>query len=355
MTNRTRKLIIWIPFLLITVGSIIYARKAGTVKIAGSTMGTTYSVKIVYKGSTPDTSIVKKGIDQLLEQLNQEMSTYVPSSLISQFNTSRSTEWTDIPKGFMNVMAESWEIFKKSGGAFDPTLGPAINLWGFGEAGTWSKRPSDADLKNISQDIGFDKIELDIAASRLKKLHPTITINLSAIAKGFAVDQVSAYLKSIGSSDHMVEIGGELKVSGHREDGTLWQIGIESPDPMAGSIEKRLHISNLAMATSGNYRNYFEKNGIRYSHIISNKTLSPVTHKLASVTVLGDNCGVADGWATALLALGPEDGLKIAEENGLAAYFIVKTDEKTTEDDSESFTSFSTSKFEGLVHSSQNL
>ena len=316
------KLIIWIPVFVLVVGSIIYARKSGTIEISGKTMGTTYSVKLVYTGDSPDKEFLKKRIDDLLVEFNDSMSTYIPDSEISKFNKSPSTSWAEISKDFYSVVKLSKSIHGKTR-SFDPTIGPAINLWGFGEDGSWQKQPSDSDLKNTRNFIGFEKIDVNPNKNQIRKLHPKTSINLSAIAKGYAVDVVSSYLRSIKAKNFLVEIGGEIRAEGNNNSGESWQIGIESPDPAGGSLERILSLKDLSMATSGNYRNYFERDGVRYSHIISPETLRPVTHNTASVSVVHRYCGAADGWSTALLAMNPSEALSVAESNNIAALFIL--------------------------------
>lgn len=319
------KLTIWIPFLIIIVTSIIYARKKSMGVIEGQTMGTTYTVKFVYTGSGPDLNIIQKAIDEKLQDINRQMSTYIEDSEISRFNRLPVThEWMNISKEFYEVLLLSKEVYEKSEGYFDPTLGPAINAWGFGEDGTWNVIPSEAKLKNISESVGFEKIEISPTKWAIRKHAQDVKINLSAVAKGYAVDKVSEFLSSIGTRDYMVEIGGEIRVSGTKTEGLPWKIALEKPLPTGSEIQKIISLSDMATASSGDYRNYFEKDGVRYSHIISSTTLKPVTHKLASVTVFNKSCATADAWATAILAAGPEKGQYLAEKWNLSVYFIEK-------------------------------
>lgn len=316
-----QKILIWIPFLIIVIGSIIYARAKGTINITGQTMGTSYSVKIVYQGSAPDKQNIKENIDNILVKFNDSLSTYIPNSEISKFNRSKSTDWTKVSKDFVWTAVVSKNIFNKTK-SFDPTLGPAINLWGFGEDGEWSKIPSDEKIESLKEYVGYDYIEIDTNNNKIKKLNGSTQVNFSAIAKGYAVDLVSSYLTSIKSSNHLVEIGGEMKSRGKKEDGSEWKVGIETPTSKGSSIEKIIPLNNKAIATSGNYRNYFMKDGVRFSHIINPETLKPINHNLASVTVIHDSAATADAWATALLVLGEKQALELAEAQKLAVFLI---------------------------------
>ena len=223
MNSMKQKILIWIPFLIIVIGSIIYARAKGTINITGQTMGTSYSVKIVYQGSAPDKQNIKENIDSLLVKFNDSLSTYISNSEISKFNRSKSTDWTKVSKDFIWTAVVSKNIYNKTK-SFDPTLGPAINLWGFGEDGEWSKIPSDEKIESLREYVGYDYIEMN-TNNKSKKLNGSTQINFSAIAKGYAVDLVSSYLTSIKSSNHLVEIGGEIKTKGKKEDGSDWKVG----------------------------------------------------------------------------------------------------------------------------------
>ena len=336
MSEIKRRFWTWIPFSIIAGISIYYARSEGMATINGKTMGTSYSVKLVYRGTKPDVSIIKLQLDELLRDFNQSLSTYIPDSEISKFNKSKVTEWFKVDSDFISTINIARDIHDKTN-VFDPTIGPIINLWGFGEDGIWNNPPKKEKLESLRNEVGFDKLILDKKISSIRKTNPKIKINLSAIAKGYGVDVVYRYLENIGSQNFMVEIGGEIRTKGQKMNNKPWKVGIESPDIAGSSLQKIIKLNDMGMATSGNYRNYFEKDGVRYSHIIDPQTLSPVTHKLASVTVTAENCVLADGWATALLVLGPSEGLKVADKFGISAFFIVSND--------QGYANFSSAKF----------
>ncbi len=298
----------------------------------GRTMGTTFSVKAKVV-STIDKTAVQQDIDELLILLNQQMSTYISDSELSLFNKSQSTEWMQISKNLFAVLKKSREVYDLSGMVFDPTISPLINLWGFGTDPTVFDVPSEEKIEAAQQLMGMDKVELD-EMTGVRKKHPQLSIDLSAVAKGFAVDKVAELMESKGLTDYMVEIGGEIRLKGHNFDDKKWKIAIEKPVSDMRSIQKVLPLTDISMATSGDYRNFFEKDGRRFSHTIDPVTGYPINHALASVTVLHKSCMDADAWATALMVLGQEKGFEVAQKNGLAAFFISKNaaefEEKST-------------------------
>ncbi|EWH11371.1 thiamine biosynthesis lipoprotein ApbE [Catenovulum agarivorans DS-2] len=292
--------------------------------LQGRTMGTTYNVRY-YPQQPIDSKLVQDKIDLSLLQLNQQMSTYIPDSQISQFNKMQSTEPMQIDDGFAYVVDQAIELAKLSQGALDITVGPLVNLWGFGPDKKPTQLPSDQQLGQIDDYVGINKLLLD--GNQLSKTDPRVTIDLSAIAKGYGVDVVAEVLESFEIDNYLVEIGGEMRLKGHKPQKQSWLVAIEKPQSLERSVQQVLNVGNNALATSGDYRNYFEQDGIRYSHTIDPITAKPIRHKLASVSVVAENCTLADGWATALNVLGPEKGYKLASELGLAVYLVIKSDE----------------------------
>ncbi|MGR3624592.1 FAD:protein FMN transferase [Pseudophaeobacter sp.] len=294
-----------------------------TLKFSDDTMGTTYNVIAVDKTAALSQDAIKAAIAAELAVVNGQMSNWDPNSEISRFNSAETTEAVAISPELAKVIAAANEIHAKSGGLFDVTLGPLIEIWGFGARTAESPVPSDEAIAAAQKITGQSKIlSLTSDPLTLRKSLPGTSVYLAAIAKGYGVDQVAAVLKEAGLDDYMVEIGGDLVTSGLNPKGEPWRIGIERPDAGSQSVEEVVNVSGLGMATSGDYRNYFEQNGIRYSHIIDANTGRPITHGTASVTVLAPDAMMADGWATALLAMGREPGLKLAEAEGLAVLFI---------------------------------
>lgn len=296
-----------------------------TLKFSGETMGTTYNVIAVDKTADLSSDALKGEIDAALATVNARMSNWDPTSEISRFNTADTTDPVEISPELATVMTAASEIHDKSLGLFDVTLGPLIEIWGFGARTPDSPVPSDAAIAAAMEVVGQNKIlTLTTSPTALRKSLPETSVYLAAIAKGYGVDRLATVLQAAGITDYMVEIGGDLVTSGRNPSGENWRIGIERPDAASQTVEEIVDLSNLGMATSGDYRNYFEQDGIRYSHIIDAGTGRPITHGTASVTVLAPNAMMADGWATALLVLGQERGLAIAEKEGLAVLFIAR-------------------------------
>lgn len=288
-------------------------------------MGTTFSIKVIEKNEVTenDYSNIESDINDLLKEVNRQMSTYIPTSEISEFNKSESTDWIEISEDFAFVVDEALKICEASEGYFDITIGPLVNLWGFGPENRPTLIPTDEEIQNRLNEIGYAKVSVKLNPPMIKKENPKIQIDLSAIAKGFGVDKVADYLSSKGFNNYMVEIGGEVRTSGTNHKADDWKIGISTPDAKMG-IQKVVNISDNSLATSGDYYNYFENEGKRFSHTIDPRTGKPITHKLASVTVIHKSCAKADGIATAIDVMGPELGLKFADKMELPIFMIVR-------------------------------
>ena len=298
------------------------------VLLQGHTMGTTYNIKVVSTVEHVESLKLQEKIDAALKQVNQEMSTYIPSSEISQFNKSSSTEAVEISAGFARVLQESIRLGELSDGKLDITVGPLVNLWGFGPEQRPDTVPSEEILTSTRARIGLKNLHLN--GSNLSKDIPNLYIDLSTIAKGYGVDVVAELLEFNGFTNYLVEIGGEMRLRGFKHTGELWAIAIEKPilDPSGEqrAVHQVIIPKDNAVATSGDYRNYFEADGQRFSHIIDPATGKPINHNLVSVTVINPKSMTADGLSTALMVMGAEQGMKFAVENDLAALFISKTD-----------------------------
>jgi len=236
------------------------------------------------------------------------------------------------------LVQRSQAISEQTDGAFDITVGPLVNLWGFGPKGRVISAPSADKIASIRTRVGYQKLGVSQNPPLLKKSN-NLQVDLSAIAKGYAVDQLASLLVAKGINNYLVEIGGELKLSGNKPNGESWKIAIEAPLTTERSAQHVLPISNIAMATSGDYRNYFEEGGVRYSHTINPLTGAPIKHALVSVTVLHPSCADADALATALMVMGDKKGVEFAKHHDLAAYFLTKAQEGAE------LESFATAKF----------
>ncbi|MBN1302482.1 MAG: FAD:protein FMN transferase [Melioribacteraceae bacterium] len=292
---------------------------------SGSTMGTTYSIKVVNSRNSAllNPSSIKSKVDSILTEVNRQMSTYLPDSEISRFNKSQSTDWFDASEDFVHVLDKSIQIGYNTKGALDITIGHLVNLWGFGPNYRPQVIPAEQEIENAKLRIGLDKIHADVKGRRVRKSIPELYCDLSSTAKGFGVDKVADFLSGNNIENYLVEIGGEIRVKGLNQSGHKWKVGISEPD-IAGGIERVLELNNMSMATSGDYWNYFEENGIRYSHLIDPRTGKPIQHNLASVSVISEYCIEADGYATAIEILGPVEGLNFANEMELAVFMIVR-------------------------------
>ena len=290
--------------------------------INGPTMGTWYNIKYQKPSGLSQTkSQIQASVESVLADINQKMSTYISDSELSRFNQAPVNKPFPLSSETLEVLQISQDVYRQSGGAFDPTVGPLVNLWGFGPDKIDAQIPSPDHIKSALSQVGADAIRLGKGSAQ-KELPRTI--DLSAVAKGYAVDRVADMLEQQGIHSYMVEVGGEIRVGKAKLSGESWQIAIEEPVLLDRIARKVLSITEVSVATSGDYRNYFEKDGKRYSHTIDPTTGFPIQHRLASVTVIHSSSAYADALATALTVLGPEKGFILAQELNLAVYMLVK-------------------------------
>jgi thiamine biosynthesis lipoprotein len=288
-------------------------------------MGTSYSVKIVDPPAQLRVDALQSLVETELGGLVDRFSTYEPASELARFNASRDTDWVDASDDLVEVLTEARAISELSGGAFDVTVGPLVDLWGFGPEDRGDRVPTDAEVDALRAHVGYANLDMRETPAAIRKHDPDVHVDLSAIAKGYAVDRLATLLESRGIDNYLVEIGGELRGRGRNPAGEHWRIGIEQPVAGERSVHAIIAIDDIGVATSGDYRNYFEDHGQRYSHTIDPRTGRPVIHGLASVTVISPRTLRADALATALMVLGPEAGYALADREGLAALFIVRT------------------------------
>lgn len=294
------------------------------VHLSGPTMGTTYNIKYIKADGIPSSESVQKEVDSLLEQVNDQMSTYRKDSELSRFNQFQETTPFTVSSQTAIVVKEAIRLNQLTLGALDVTVGPLVNLWGFGPEARPDVVPTDAELANRMANIGIE--HLSATSTTLSKDLPNLYVDLSTIAKGWGVDVVADYIHSQGIENYMVEVGGEMRLKGLNRDGVPWRIAIEKPTIDERTIQEIIEPGDLAIATSGDYRNYFEQDGIRYSHIINPETGKPINHKVVSVTVLDASSMTADGLATGLMVLGEVKGMEVAEQQQIPVFMIVKTD-----------------------------
>jgi len=295
------------------------------VLLQGRTMGTTYNIKVVVPSSRlAEMDKLQSGIDAALKQLNQEMSTYIDDSELSLFNQSASLEPIKVSEGLNRVVSEAIRLGELSSGSLDVTVGPLVNLWGFGPENRPEQVPSDEVIEQVRARVGLDKLVLK--EGYLSKSVPELYVDLSTIAKGYGVDLVAELLEKNSIVDYLVEIGGEMRLKGFKHTGELWHVAIEKPVSNERAVHQVIVPKDNAVATSGDYRNYYEVDGKRFSHIIDPTSGKPIDNRVVSVTVIHPSSMTADGLSTAMMVMGEQRAYQFAEENKLAAYIISKTD-----------------------------
>ncbi|MEX0611595.1 MAG: FAD:protein FMN transferase [Pirellulales bacterium] len=297
--------------------------------LRGATMGTTYHIKLASAPRSADIKPLHSDVENVLAEIDRQMSTYRADSELSRFNRTAAGEWFAVSSATAEVVAAAQALSEKTGGALDVTVGPLVRLWHFGPPDNVSNRekrqfqpPSDESLRAARQQVGYHNLEVRLDPPALRKRTETLEVDLSSIAPGFAIDRLAGLLVDRGINDFMVEIGGEVRTAGHRLDGTPWRVAIERPIAGQREMQSSISLSDAAIATAGDYQKFFEYAGRRYSHIIDPATGRPIEHSLASVTVVANTCMAADGWDTPLLVLGPQRGYECAEQHGIAALFI---------------------------------
>ncbi|WP_339924010.1 FAD:protein FMN transferase [uncultured Cyclobacterium sp.] len=331
MQKSAKKNIIYSILLLLVVFMVyLYRQNKETVTspisdnqktvFSGKTMGTTY--RVVYLD--PGGRNFKKDIDSILVNFNQALSTYISDSELSRLNKYDSLVFES--EYFYPVLKTSKEVFSLTDGAFDPTIGPLVNAWGFGPDG-----PSLQDslgVKQLLERVGFENIVFD--EKGVRKTETDVYLDFSAIAKGFGVDVVARFLSEQGIQNYLVEIGGELKGNGVNEKGELWKVGVSQPgeEGLANEIYSIVALENKGLATSGNYRNFYIKDSVKYSHTISPFTGYPVVHRLLSATVVAESCILADAYATAFMVLGMDQAKEIQKSvEGIEIFLIFNDDQ----------------------------
>ena len=320
----------------LSVCSVGMAAVASEAKLEGRTMGTTYHAVVGYDGERFNDVQVKSVIDQRLSEINSLMSTYDPKSELSTFNQSESTDWFEVSPETAKVVSAALIVAKNSDGAYDPTVGPLVNLWGFGPDGRRKEPPGQDEIDEALSRIGYHQVEARLDPPAIRKSNPRVYLDLSSIAKGYASDAVIEALadgdQGVGCTYAMVEVGGEIATLAAHPDGRPWQLAIDRPDENYVMENHVVPVSNGdALATSGDYRNFFESEGKRYSHTIDTKTGRPTESHLATVTVRTPTCMEADALATALMAMGADKGFAWASEQNIAALLVERTDEGFSE------------------------
>ncbi|MEE9397173.1 MAG: FAD:protein FMN transferase [Methylococcales bacterium] len=318
---------VWVAILLFCfLGGCSDQKRQLDFRYSGWTMGTSFTVKVSQLPDGVEKKRLTEEIDQRLVEINDVMSTYIDHSELSRLNANSSTDWISISPELFYVISESRRISERSSGAFDITVGPLVNLWGFGPEYSGEKIPDESEIAAKRTNTGFHHFILRQPPPAIKKDIPNLSLDLSGIAKGYGVDQLAELLEREKIQDYLVEVGGEIRIKGRKMGASPWRIAIEKPLVDQRTVQMILELSDIGMATSGDYRNYLEKDGQHYSHTIDPTSGYPVTHKLASVTVLSQSAMHADAMATAFMVLGPDKGYRLAEAEMLTALFIIKNE-----------------------------
>ena len=330
LTTRAKTLLVL--GLLVLVGLSVHrmwwAEPPGPyVAFGGQTMGTTWEVKLAGPGLGPQEIRQAAGAaESALAEVVSLMSNWEADSEISRFNAHSSLAPFTVSPPTLEVVSAAQAISEETEGAFDITVGPLVEAWGFGADPRPGQAPDARTIQSLREQVGFQRLEIIPEQSALQKRNPALQVDLSAIAKGYGVDRVAEALEALGHRDYLVEVGGELRASGRKTTGQPWRVAIERPSDGYRAIQEVLELRENAMATSGDYRNFYEEAGQRFSHTVDPRSGAPITHGLASVTVVDPSAMQADAWATALSVLGPEAGYSLAEQEALPAYFIIRED-----------------------------
>jgi FAD:protein FMN transferase len=329
------------PKLLVLCCALLAAacgRAREELVLSGPTMGTTYTVKVVAPPASVDGAQLRETIDGTLAQVDRSMSAYRADSEVTRFNANTSTQWHDVSAELAAVVQIALDISEKSGGAFDITVAPLVAAWGFGPGGRPHELPSAEQLARIGTSVGFRKLHVRPDPPALRKDAAELTIDLNGIAPGFAVDLLAERLLALRIESFMIDVGGEIRAHGRNARGEPWHIAIEHPVDTQRTPYAGVRLDGASVSTSGEYRDYYERDGRRYSHTIDPRTARPLDRAPGSVVVVAPSTALADGWATALNVLGPRDGFALATRQRMPVLFI--------ERDGEGWRSQATPEFE---------
>lgn len=292
------------------------------IAFSGTAFATSYQVRVLDPGAAFSADIVPGAVQGLLDQIDMSLSTWKPDSELNRFSRQPVGKPFVASATLWQILQVAKQAYEQTDGAFDPTVRPLVDLWGFGPVDTGDRIPGDAEIAAAKKKLGFDRIEMLSGNTLVRRAD--VSLDLSAIGEGYAADRVAALLDSLGATDYMVAIAGAIRVAGHNRDGQPWRIAVQRPTPNPGEVERVLRASGIGLSTSGDYRNYFERDGVRYSHEIDPRSGRPIAHNLASVTVFAPTAAEADALATALMVMGPERARRFAEARELAVLLVTR-------------------------------
>ena len=340
-----RELLTWQRFALVVLMGMMSACGNGDSleSIDGPTMGSTYSIKYVRHADLPAPADVQVEVEKILAEVDQQMSTYRSDSDIERFNTLPANRCQKMPAPILELVSVGEQLSVQSEGSFDLTVEPLLNLWGFGPQAREEKVPTAQALAEVRQRVGHGHLRID--GDQLCK-DAAVEVDFNSIAAGYAVDRIAARLEALGIRNYLAEATGELKAAGRKLDGSPWRIALEEPRDDQQVAERIIAVDGYGLSTSGDYRNYFVQGGQRFSHTFDARTGAPVSHTLASVTVIHPSALMADGLSTLLLILGPERGWDYAEKHDIGAFFVIRADTGFVTRSSHAFERLSAGKSE---------
>lgn len=291
----------------------------------GETMGTRYTA-LFYAAPGLDEATINRQLFAAVDAVDRQMSTWKPDSDLNRLNAAAVGEWVRVPAELLRVLACALQTSRESGGAFDIGVGDLVDAWGFGPAGDVPDAPGIKALRERARVLATEALEVDAAHCRARK-RAAIRLDLSGIAKGFGVDELARGLDGMGIAHYLVGIDGEMRARGSKPGGEPWAVAVEKPLRGIRDVMGVLELSDMAIATSGDYRHFFEVGGVQVAHTMHPARGVPLNNRLAAVTVLATDCMRADAWATALLVAGETDGPRLAQAQGLQALFVVREGE----------------------------
>lgn len=328
-------------WLIVASVWLVACGQAEPLRLQGAAQGTSWHVVVVQPQQPVQQASLQAGIEQILANVDAQMSTWRDDSELSRFNQSSSTDWFPVSADLAQVVEVAAQVSALSGGVYDVTVGPLVHLWGFGAKTLEQRVPTDAEVQAVRAAVGYQKLQVQTNPPALRKAQPGMVVDLASIAPGYSVDLLARYLESIGVHDYMVELGGEVFAKGKSPRGDDWRIAIEKPLEGERTIQQGMRLAGQGLSTSGDYRDFFEAGGKRYSHTLDPATGYPVSHRLASVSVVAANTTLADAYSTLLMAMGEVKGREFADAHQLSAYFIWRTD--------KGFDTYATAGFKPLL------
>lgn len=318
------------------------SKEQDSIRLQGETMGTTWHITLVPSPTAKyDAKELHAEVEQILERIDEQMSNWRQDSEISRFNQTPSSEWFPVSPDLVKLVQAAQQVSQLSAGVYDITVGPLVNLWGFGSQEKAQTKPTEVEIKAALAKVGYQKLLTQENPPALRKTQSDIYVDLASIAPGYAVDLLAEHFEQQGINNYMVEVGGEVRALGQSPRSDDWRIGIEKPVDLGHAVQQGMKLINAGLSTSGDYRDFFIENGKRYSHTIDTSSGYTVSHSLASVSVVAENATLADAYSTMLMAMGELKGKAFADQHQLKAFFIWRTD--------QGFETYATAGFQPLL------